>query len=163
MGNPEEEQIDDQFTTGYWWAISLVGYDDPDEEEEDDAEPEVVRVDTLIPGFGPGRTVVRFGDGFPHSSLLFVPLRLIDTSQWPSERKLTKDEYLDEKRVVDPDTVEEGYWWAFHFLEDEPEIIRIRLDEDGRKGAYRAGADEAEDLASFEFMMKIDTSQWPRE
>ena len=48
-------------------------------------------------------------------------------------------------------------------MEDEPEIIRVGVDKYGSKGAYRAGSDAEEELASFEFVMKIDTSDWPQE
>jgi hypothetical protein len=73
------------------------------------------------------------GDIFPKPTLEFVPLMLTDTSGWPQERKLSEEEHLDANRVVDSDTVEEGYWWAFHFMDESAGIVMIKPDEFGEK------------------------------
>jgi hypothetical protein len=137
----------DSFHDGYWWAISI---------HQEDDEPEIIDVR----GSGANRLL---GQAEPYELVEFIPLKPIDTTGWPTERKLAEDENLDEDREVDPDTVVEGYWWAFHFMEDEPEIIRVGVDKYGSKGAYRADSDGEEELALFDFVMKIDTSDWPQE
>ena len=137
----------DSFHDGYWWAISI---------SQDDDEPEIIDVR----GSGANRLL---GEAEPYELIEFIPLKPIDTTGWPTERTLAEDEYLDEDREVDPATVEAGYWWVFHFMEDEPEIVRVGEDELGTKVAFRFDSDEGEQLASFEFVMKIDTSDWPRE
>ena len=138
---------------GYWWVLNFARLDDVErgsdqrQDLEVELEAEIVMVrEGEIEGHGPALLVNELGDTFPQATLLFHPLKQIDTSDWPTK-----------KQKIDPASVEEGYWWAFHILEDAPEIVRIR-----DKVALRADSDGGEDLASFKFVMKIDTSQWPR-
>ncbi|CAN7482384.1 hypothetical protein [Mesorhizobium sp. LjNodule214] len=126
--------------SGYWWAISI---------RRDDDQPEIIDVR--------GEQAQRIiGEGDPYDLFEFELIRHVDTGGWPSERGL-------DGREVDPATIKDGYWWAFHILEEQPEIIRVGQDEVARsKSAYRADSDGEFDLSEFEFLMSIDTSGWPK-
>ncbi|MGX8007940.1 hypothetical protein ACVDG8_002490 [Mesorhizobium sp. ORM8.1] len=127
-----------QTQNGYWWAISI--------HPDDDGQPEIIYVS--------GNEASRMIDDWGYHVGEFDLLHHVDTGAWPQEGKLTERELLDEGYTVDPASVHDGYWWAVSYEDAAPMIVRIEGDTVHR-------IDGEDRLNDYEFLLPIDTSNWP--